>query len=149
VREHSKSRIALITGRYAARQREKHQDDRRVFDGSFRAIRDAVIRPVFEEIAAELRAAGPDPRITCDGALEAPSVELVLGIQGVQAPPGSDIVGFSVISRREVPEVLAYLVVRAPPMDLIRFAYPTDIAAYQVEQIVLDAIEHVFACRSI
>lgn len=148
MKEHSRSRIALITGRYAAREQERQGSDRRAFDDAFGAARDAVILPALEEIAAELRAAGHAPRIVCDGAAEAPSVELTLGIRGVDAAPGADLVGFSVIQRREVPEVLAYLVVRPPAMDLLRFADPAEITGYQVEQLVIDAIEHVFACHA-
>lgn len=150
MKEHTKSRIALITGRYAARQRDKRDGDRRAFDDAFRAAREEVIRPVLEEIAAELRAAGHAPRVTFDGAPETPSIELALGIAGAEADgPEADRVVFSVIQRTPVPEILAYLVVRPPPMDLLRFAEPAEIKAYQVEQLVVDAIEHIFACRSV
>ncbi|AUX22700.1 hypothetical protein SOCEGT47_032060 [Sorangium cellulosum] len=149
MRDHSKNRLALITGRYAARQQEKAAGDRRAFDDAFRAVRGEVILPVLGEIAAELRSAGHAPRIALDEAPETPSVALALGIRGVTAAPGTDLIAFSVIQRREAPEILAYLVVKPPPMDLLRFASPADITAYQVEQLVVDAIEHIFACRSI
>ncbi|MGK3994103.1 hypothetical protein [Sorangium sp. So ce1024] len=149
MRDHSKHRLALITGRYAARQREKQEGDRQAFDDAFRAARDAVIRPVLEEIAAELRAAGHAPRVACDEAPETPSVELLLGIRGASAAPRGDLIAFSVIQRRAAPEILVYLVVRPPPMDLLRFASADEITAVQVEQLAIDAIEHIFACRSI
>lgn len=149
MRDHSKNRLALITSRYAARQREKLEGDRRAFDDAFRAARDAVIRPVLEEIAAELRAGGHAPRVVCDEAPETPSVELLLGIRGVSAAPRGDLIAFSVIQRRAAPEILAYLIVRPPPMDLLRFASADEITAVQVEQLAIDAIEHIFACRSI
>ncbi|KYF53108.1 hypothetical protein BE08_25555 [Sorangium cellulosum] len=149
MRDHSKNRLALITSRYAARQREKQEGDRRAFDDAFRAARDAVIRPMLEEIASELRAAGHAPRVACDEAPETPSVELLLGIRGVGAAPRGDLIAFSVIQRRAAPEILAYLVVRPPPMDLLRFASADEITAVQVEQLAIDAIEHIFACRSI
>lgn len=149
MRDHSRNRLALITSRYAARQQERAAADRRAFDDAFRAVRGEVILPVLEEIAAELRSAGHAPRIAFDEAPETPSVELALGIQGAAGSPGADRVAFAVIERREVPEVLAYLVVEPPPMDLLRFASPAEITGYQVEQLVIDAIEHIFACRSI
>jgi hypothetical protein len=74
VREQSKNRLALITGRYAARQHQKRAGDPRALADSFRAVRAQVIR---------------------------------------------------------------------------RFAAPSDITADQVEQLVIDAIEHIFACCSI
>ncbi|WP_437989864.1 hypothetical protein [Sorangium sp. So ce145] len=149
MRDHSRHRLALITSRYAARQQEKLAGDRRAFDDAFRAVSGEVIRPVLEEIASELRSAGHVPRIALDEEPEAPSIALELGIRGASASPGADRIAFSVIQRREAPEVLAYLIVRPPPMDLLRFASPAEITAYQVEQLVIDAIEHIFACRSV
>jgi len=147
VREQSKNRLSLITGRYAARQREKQEEAKEAFDDAFRAAREAIIAPVLEDIAAELRSSGHAPRITRDGATETPSIELLLGIAGKEERPGADLIGFSVIRRRERPEVLAYLVVKPPPMDLLRFAATAEITADQVEQIVIDAIEHIFSCH--
>jgi hypothetical protein len=147
VREHSKHRLALITKRYAARQDEKRVGDRRAFDDAFRAARDAVIRPVLEEIAAELGRAGHAPRVACDAAHETPSIELVLGVAGAHG--SEDRVVFSVIKRRESPEILAYLVVHPPPMDIVRFASADELTPDQVEQLVVDAVEHIFAYHSV
>jgi hypothetical protein len=149
VKEHNKNRLELITGRYAARRREKQSDGGRTFEEGFRAVREAVIRPVLEEIAAALGNAGHAARVTRDEATETPSIELVLGIRGAKALAGSDVVGFSVIRRRDAPEILAYLIVKPPPMDLIRFAAPAEITPEQVEQIAIDAVEHIFACHSV
>lgn len=149
MRDHSRHRLALITNRYAARQKDKQGDDRRAYHDAFRAARDAVIRPVLDEIAAELVKAGHAPRVAIDEAHETPSIELVLGIAGVNAEAGADLVGFSVIERRDVPEILAYLIVRPPPMDIVRFASASELTPYQVEQLVVDALEHIFACRSV
>jgi hypothetical protein len=149
VREHSKHRLALITKRYAARQGERRVDDRRAFDDAFRAARDAVIRPVLEEIAGELGRAGHAPRIVCDAAHETPSIELILGIAGLSGASSEDRVVFSVIKRRESPEILAYLVVHPPPMDIVRFASADELTPDQVEQLVVDAVEHIFAYHSV
>jgi hypothetical protein len=149
VKEHSRNRLALITDRYAARQQEKQEGDRPAFHDAFRAARDAVIRPVFQEIADELAKAGHAPLIVDDGARETPSIELSLGIKGAPPVPSADRIGFSVIERREQPEILAYLVVRPPPMDIVRYASADEINAYAVEQLVIDAIEHIFACHSV
>jgi len=149
VKDHNKNRLATITGRYAARQREKAALDRSAFDAAFVATRDAVIRPVMEEIAAELRSAGHEAIVQNDRAKETPSIELTLGIGGKKPSEEGDRIVFAVITRRPTPEVLAYLTVKPPALDLLRFASPSEITAEQVEQIVVDAVEHVFACRSI
>jgi hypothetical protein len=149
VKEHNKNRIVLITGRYAARRRQKELDNGYEFEEGFRAVRDALIRPILEEIAAELRNAGHAARIACDEAAQTPSIDLVLGIRAAQGPHRTDVVGFSVIRHRAVPEILAYLVVNHPPMDLLRFSSPAELTTDQVEQIVVDAIEHIFSCHSV
>jgi hypothetical protein len=135
--------------RYAARRREVVTTDGAAFLRAFEEARERVLRPILEEFAAELRRVGHEPRIAIDEAAEAPSIELVLGLRGADVPPGSNLVGFSVIRWTGAPEVLAYLVVRPPPMDLERFASPEEIDANQAEQMVLDAIEHVLACNAI
>ncbi|MDC3952519.1 hypothetical protein [Polyangium jinanense] len=149
MKEQNKNRLATITGRYASRQREKAALDRRAFDEAFVEVREKVLRPVFEDIADELRGAGHTAVVAIDGATETPSIELVLGIGGNTTKDAHDRVAFVVITRRPAPEVLAYLVVRPPALDLVRFASPSDITAEQVEQILVDAVEHIFACHSV
>jgi hypothetical protein len=34
-------------------------------------------------------------------------------------------------------------------MDLLRFSSPAELTTDQVEQIVVDAIEHIFSCHSV
>jgi hypothetical protein len=149
MKEQNKNRLATITGRYATRQREKAALDRRAFDAAFVEVREKVLRPMFEDIAAELRSSGHTAVIVDDGAKDTPSIELALGIGGGDPRDGGDRVAFVVIARRPVPEVLAYLVVKPPVMDLIRYASPSDIRAEEVEQLLIDAVEHIFACHSV
>ncbi|MRG94291.1 hypothetical protein [Polyangium spumosum] len=149
MKEQNKNRLSTITGRYAARQREKAAPDRCAFDAAFVEARERVLRPVFEDFAAELRAAGHEAIVVDDGAKETPSIELVLGIGGAKPKAEGDRVAFVVITRRPTPEVLAYLVVRPPPLDLLRYASPSAITAGEVEQVLIDAIEHIFACHSV
>lgn len=147
--EQNKHRLARITERYAARKGSPQHPDRAAFDEAFRRAQTAVIEPVFEEVAAELRASGHAPEVLIDAEREAPSVTLRLGIQGVpHADPENDRIAFMVIARRPALEILAYLVVRPPPMDLLRFASADELTQDKVEQLVVDAVEHIFACRS-
>jgi len=149
MKDQNKNRLATITGRYASRQRDKAALDRRAFDAAFVEVREKVIRPVFEDIAAELRTSGHKAVVVDDVAKESPSIELALGIGGAAPTTDGDRVSFVVIARRAAPEVLAYLVVRPPALDLVRFAAPSEITAEQVEQILVDAVEHIFACHSV
>lgn len=145
MQEQNKNRLALITGRFAARQADKAIADRRSFDEAFVRAREAVIIPVLEEIAEELRRAGHAPEIRLDQAEDKPSVELCLGIRGRS---GKNLVAYTVIARRPEPEVLAYLDVDDPVMDLLRYPHPSAITREMVEQVVVDAVEHIFACHS-
>lgn len=149
MKEQNKNRLSTITGRYASRQREKATLDRSSFDAAFVEAREKVLRPVFEEFAAELRERGHEAIVVTDGAKETPSIELVLRISGAKSRAEGDRIAFVVIARRAAPEVLAYLVVRPPPLDLLRYASPSDITAEEVEQILIDAVEHIFACHSV
>jgi hypothetical protein len=149
VNDSSRHRISLITARYAARQAEKYAGDRRAFDESFRAVAARVIRPVMDEIARELREAGHAPRVAIDEFRETPSIELALGVRGAPEEGGMNRIGFAVIDRRGRPEVLVYLVVRPPPMDIVRFESPDEIAPDFVEQKLVDSLEHIFACHSV
>lgn len=143
--EQNKNRLALITERFASRSAARAHADRRAFDEAFVTAREALIRPVFEEVAEELRRAGHAPIVVMDEAEERPSIELRLGIRGRS---GRNLVAYVVIQRRAEPEVLAYLDVDTPVLDLIRYEHPSAIRAEMVEQLVVDAIEHIFACNT-
>lgn len=148
MKEQNQNRLALIASRYEKRLKERSGPNDEAFDEAFLRACDAVIRPVFEEVAHELRQAGHEPIITVDSGKERPSIELRLGIRN--APKGwANLVAYCVIARRGRKEVLAYLEVHRTQTDLIRIAHPSEIERDQVEQLVLDATEHVFACNEV
>lgn len=148
MKDQNRNRIAIITGRYDKRLAERAKEREDDFEADFERARREVIRPAMEEIAEELTRAGHFPTITLDGCKETPSIELRLGIRGAE-PSWANFVAYCVIRRREKPEVLAFLDVNRPAMDLMRYAQPSEITAEQVEQLLLDAVEHVFACNGI
>jgi hypothetical protein len=148
MKEQNRNRIAIITGRYDKRIAERGRARNDDFDADFERARRDVIRPAMEDIAAELARVGHSPTITLDGCKEVPSIELRLGIHGAD-PAWPNVIAYCVVRRRGMPEVLAYLDVNRPVMDLIRYAHPKEIAADQVEQLVLDAVEHIFACNAV
>lgn len=113
-----------------------------VFLEEFADLREKVIRPMMEECAEVLRAAGNEPRIGVDEGRS--SIELALGLRGARG--SSNRVGFAVIRWEGYPlQILAYLVVSPPPFDLERFAHAAELDAGRVERILVDAIEHVIA----
>jgi len=149
MKEQNRLRLERMSTRYEARQKEKAESDEERFVRAFGEARDRIIRPLMEEVAEELRRAGHSPEITIDEAAEKPSIELCLGLRAASKKRGSNVVGFYVIRWESFPEVLSYLVVKPPPMDLMRFASPEEISRDYVEQMLVDAVEHIFACNSI
>ncbi len=149
MKEQNRFRIERMAARYAARQKEKSEADGERFLREFDEVRERILRPAMLEVKSELERAGHSPWIAIDEAAYKPSIELNLGLAGVPRTRGTNLCGFCVIRWNEFPEVLAYLVVAQPPMDLLRFASATEITQEYVEQMLVDSMEHVFACNSI
>ena len=64
-------------------------------------------------------------------------------------PFGNSAVGFKLVRMSGLPlQILAYLEVNAPPFDLERFASAEEVKADRVEQMVVDAIEHINSCNA-
>jgi len=150
VKEQNKHRLALIDARFGARSRGGAPDEREAFERAFGRARDAVIVPVMEDVAEELRALGHDPRVTLDdveheGDRPRPAVALRLGLRG--RGEQDNYVAFGVVTKFGRVEVLAWLVRRPPPFDLLRYAHPDELAADHVEQLLVDAIEQLFSTR--
>lgn len=148
MKDQNRLRIARLAERYARRRVETASRDDEGFARAFDDVRREVLRPVLEEVAAELRRCGHEPSIAVDVGAETPSIELRLGLAGApSAAPNR--VGFCVIRRDESPmQVLAYLEATPPVFDLVRFARPSDIGPDQAEQLVVDAVEHIIAVNT-
>jgi hypothetical protein len=147
VNEQNRLRIERLTARYADRLQSRAALDEDEFLQAFADLCDRVIRPPMEEIAAELRRAGHAPRIVPTGDPKTPGIELELGLLRGSASRNS--VGFAVIRWAHYPlQILAYLEVNPPRFDLTRFARPGEVRPEQVEQILVDAVEHVITCNA-
>jgi hypothetical protein len=146
MKEHHRLRIERLTERYARRLEEGRTPEEASFLCAFEAMRAAVVRPRMEEFAEELRMAGHDARTLQDLGSDMPNVELALGLRG--GTGRRNVVGFCVIRWKGYPlQVLAYLEVNPPRFDLERFLHPAEVEPDRVEQILMDAVEHVIACN--
>lgn len=146
--DHNRLRLERLAARYDARRAASAETDEATFDRAFAEHAERVIRPVLEECAAPLRAAGHDARVVVDEGHQKPSIELALGLRGA-GPEKQNRVGFCVLRWEGWPvQVLAYLIVEAPPFDLERFARPEELSAERLEQMVVDAIEHVMMANA-
>jgi hypothetical protein len=147
MKEQNRLRLERLTARYARRVAEGRTPDEADFLRSFAALRDDLLRPEMEEVAAELRRAGHEARILLDQGHDTPSIELALGLRG--ATGSRNVVGFCVIRWKGHPlQILAYLEVNPPPFDLERFADAAAIGAERVEQLLVDAVEHIIMCNA-
>lgn len=145
--EQNRLRIERLTARYADRIKARAPTDEEVFLRAFEDLTEKVIRPTLNDMATELRRAGHSPSIVATGDARTPGIELRLGL--LHASATSNAVGFAVIRWVNYPlQILAYLEVNPPRFDLTRFASPEDVRPEQVEQIVVDAIEHVITCNA-
>jgi hypothetical protein len=145
VKEHNKSRLALIDARFGRAPVERGEPD---FDAAFLKARDAVIRPAMEEVAAELERLGHTPRITFDAINHEdsriePCIALHLGQRG--RGEASGFVALGVARDERAPNVLAWLVSPPTPFDLDRHAHPDEIRPDYMEQLLVDAVEHLFS----
>src|SRR6185369_16446300 len=96
---------------------------------------------------AELRKAGHDSRVVLDEGPARPSIELTLGL--CRGKGSRNVVGFSVIRWSGHPlQILAYLEVNPPAFDLERYARAADILPERVEQLLVDAVEHILMCNA-
>jgi hypothetical protein len=146
MKEHNRYRLALIDARFG--RPTTQASDGEAFDDAFLRVSQEVIRPVMEEVASELEKLGHAPRIEMgklkhENAWISPAIGLYVGMRGRDSFSG--FVAFGVLRWSAVPEVLAWLVVPPTPFDLLRYAHPREIQTDHVEQLLIDATEHLFA----
>jgi len=153
MQEHIRLRLQRLAARHTARSGGPHAVDEDEFLREFDGLRERLLRPSMEEFAAELRRSGQEARVVLDEGAARPSIELALGPRPAghspQTPGRRDAVGFAVIRWTGQPlQILAYLEVNPPPFDIERFARAADVAPARVEQLLIDAVEHILSCAA-
>jgi len=145
MKDRSKARIDNIRARFGARiaaAEAGQRDDRSVFLDAFATTRDQVLAPVLFEIGEELAQDGSRFAVERSES-PLPSISLRLFLTSLR--PSGHVVSFTVIDRGRGLEVLVWLEASPPPMDLARYQ-PAALTRDVVEQIVVDAVEQIFAC---
>jgi hypothetical protein len=145
MKEHNRHRLALIDARFGRTNAERA--DAQAFEEAFLRVANDVIRPVMEDVIAELKKLGHSPRIETgrlphEGNSIFPAIALYVGMRGRGEQSG--YVAFGVAREGVVTDVLAWLVVPPRPFDLLRYAHPNEIVADHVEQLLIDTTEHLF-----
>jgi hypothetical protein len=145
MKERSLARLANIQARFGTRIAEGEASlraDREAFLARFRAVRQSVIAPVLHEVAEELsRSGGRHEVVLSDD--DPPTAKLRSFL--TTARPEGHTIAFEPIDRGRGPEVLVWLEASPPVMDLARYA-PESLTRDVVEQIVVDAVEQIYAC---
>lgn len=153
INEHTRIRLAIIQRKYGNRLAKSasgaDQPDRRArFNADFRRILADVVVPALEGIGEELASSGHAYRIEHDAGEQIPSVELHVLLRGVPEDANNLIRLFSHADFEGDGEVIAEVNVRQTLTELTRFRALSRITQEVVEQMCVDAIEHIFACNA-
>lgn len=150
MKDHNALRLQRIAARFEA-HRDLRSDaeasrDLRAFLSSFEGAIADVIRPAMTEIAEELRAAGHILRFERTERSALPCAEFHFDIRDGKAQWRNAIVFFVAPRGSGGWEVIAELELQTPS-ELTRFASPGEITPEVVEQMLVDAVEQMFACN--
>lgn len=151
--EHTRIRLAIIQKKYGNRLTQSaggadQPDRRKRFNEDFRRILADVIVPTLEAIGDELASSGHAYQLLHDVGEQTPSVEFHLLLRGVPADANNLIRIFSSAEAEGDGEVIAEVNVRQTLTELTRFRVLSRITREVVEQMCVDAIEHIFACNA-
>jgi hypothetical protein len=153
MKEQTKIRMDIITSRYARRVTEAGSVGELVaarhaeFLRGFGRVRAEVLRPAMEAIGGELTRAGHGYRVEDDDAVERLCVGFHLVITAAPSSARKVIRLFTGVDKEGRSEVVAEVEMEGNLMELTRFHQVEEITPDVVEQMFVDAIEHVFACN--
>lgn len=153
MKEQTKIRMEMITARYAKRLTDAGNAGELVaarkaeFMRGFERVRAEVLRPAMEAIGAELIRAGHGFRVDLGDTPEHMSIELHLILTSAPRASAKVIRLFALKEIERRPEVVAEVEMERNPMELTRFLQIDEITPEVVEQMLVDAIEQVFACN--
>jgi hypothetical protein len=158
MKEQTRIRLSIIEARYgrraarAASEAELAADRRARFDDAFRGVRDRVLAPALEEIGAEIATTGHRHRVEIDAGEHRPSVALHLllasAARGAPDSPASVIRLFTVHGTLHNSQIIAELEIRRTVTELTRFHEASAITTEVAEQMIVDAVEQIFAVHS-
>jgi hypothetical protein len=154
VNEQTKARLAIIEAKFgkqgarAASKGEPDADRASLFNEDFRRVRTEVLAPILEEIGAALSASGHGHRVELDAGKQVPSIELHL-ILGDAASGSTGVIRFFTRTRApQAHQIIAEVQLKSTLVELTRFQEASAMTSEVVEQMVVDAVEQVFAYHS-
>jgi hypothetical protein len=114
------------------------------FLASFARVRDDVLRPVMAEVGVQLKSSGYSFRISPGGDEASPAVELRI----LMADRGDSKDTIRFLARKDATkgwQVIAELELKRSPIELTRFEVTDEITRDVAEQLIVDAVEQMFA----
>ena len=151
MKEQTQIRLATITARHAKRLAESGIDAsaasarERAFFNEFDRLRAEILRPAMVEIGAQLEAAGHGYRIEERVESGRPLIELHLLILGAHRGSKNLIRLFAWKDSEGRPEIVAEVEMVRSPMELTRYQEIEALTREVAEQMLVEAIEQVFA----
>lgn len=152
--EQTRIRLAIIEAKYGKHgtrtlsKAELSAERASRFDEEFRRARAEVLAPVLEEIGAALTAAGHGHRVEIDAGEQRPSIELHLLLGDAPSASTGVIRLFSRTTETFGSEIIAEVQLKRTLVELTRFHQASALTREVVEQMVVDAVEQVFAYHS-
>ena len=105
-------------------------------------VREAVLRPVLDAVAEELRRAGHDLRVEAGD--DPPRLDVFVLVRGRSG--SKDQIQLEIRDDRvRGRELVAELVLKRSPVELARWAWPGEITPEVAERLFVDALEALFA----
>lgn len=153
MKEHSKVRLSQITARYARRQGAVAEAEAAAaaearFLSEFVRVRAEVLRPILEEVVAQLAEAGHRCRIEEGSSEGAPHIELHVLLEGRAGL--KNVIRFVVRqSEGRGTEVIAEIELRRSPVELARYQGLEALTREVVEQLLVDAVEQLFIANEV
>ncbi len=153
MKEQTRIRMEMITARYARRLTKAGNAGELVaarhekFLRGFERVRADVLRPAMQAIGGELEKAGHGYRVDLGDADDRLSIDLHLILTGAPSRADKVIRLFSLKASASRSEVVAEVEMEGNPMELTRFLQIEEITPDVVDQMLVDAVEQVFACN--
>ena len=152
--DQTRIRVALIETKYGKRgaragtEAELTAERARRFDEDFKRARAEILAPTLGEIGAALTEAGHGHRVEIDAGEHRPSIELYL-LLGDNASVSAGVIRlFSRTTEAYGSEIIAEVQLKRTLVELTRFHEASALTREVVEQMVVDAVEQVFAYHS-
>ena len=152
--DQNRLRLGRIAARHASRPAPKptapepppEEEDERaaVFLAAFARVRDGVLRPTMAEVGLQLKAAGYPFRIDPGGDERSPSIDFHVIL--ADRRDSKDTIRF--LARKDAAQgwqVIGELELKGSPVELTRFETTDEITHDVVQQLVVDAVEQMFA----